>query len=64
MPVMSEKVLVVPADPTVEEVQQFVRVALRNAPDGTVTFGLLNALKEDLASGLRAIAVKPDPIEQ
>lgn len=61
---MNEKVYVVPAEPTVEDVQEFARTALRNAPDGTVTFGLLNALKEDLASGLRAIAVKPDPIDQ
>jgi hypothetical protein len=57
---MSKKVLTVPANPTVEDVQEFARTALRNAPYGTVTFGLLDALKEDLASGLRAIAVAPD----
>jgi len=59
-----EKALVVPAEPTREEALEFARMALRNAPDGTLTGGLLNALCDDLASGLRAIAVKPDPIDQ
>ena len=45
--------------PTEEQVLEFAKSALRNAPTGTVTQGLLEALILDMKDGLHALQEKP-----
>lgn len=46
------------AEPSRAAVLDFASRALRNAPDGTVTAGLLNALCDDIKDGLKSLDVK------
>lgn len=55
---MERKTIEVVAEPTRDQVLDFARSALRNAPWGTVTPGLIEALEDDLKSGLLALSVE------
>lgn len=59
---MTQATIKIPRYPTEEQVVEFAKSALRNAPHGTVTRGLLEALIIDMKDGLAilALAVKND----